>query len=132
MEIYVSNIPKGARATEVKKLLQETLRENIFRGLFDRMVSLGRFESGISVDIIKQTSKNGDGEYRYGRLVIKSEQLARMAMDLLEGSELRGNTLGIRPYAKRSSVNDRRRADWRSIEWKHTHRRLIERRHVLN
>lgn len=132
MEIYVSNIPKGTRVSEIKKLLRDTLRENIFRGLFDRMVSLGRFESGVSVDIVKQTSKSGDGEYRYGRIVIKSDRLARVAMDLLEGSELRGNTLGTRPYAKRSGVNDRRRADWRSIEWKHTHRRLVERRQVLN
>jgi hypothetical protein len=128
VEIYIGNIPKGTRAAEVKKLMRNSVKENIFTGLFNRIVNLGRLDKDVMIKIVKYKPKNGSNDYRYGRVNMKSERLAQASMGFLEGRALRGNRLQIRPFVTRSTDNDRRRPNWRDRDWKEEHRRVNERR----
>lgn len=128
MEIYIGNIPKGTRASEVKKLMRSSLKEHIFTGLFNRIVNLGRLDKDVKIKIIKYKPKNGGNDYRYGRVNMKSDRLAQASVGFLKGSAIRGNVLQIRPFVTRSDANDRRQPDWRENEWNKKQRRISERR----
>lgn len=107
MNIYIGNIPKGTRPSELKRLIKDSVRSNIFQRLYSRLIDLGRFDKGVNIDIHKQ--KNPKGPYRYGKLRFRSNRLGELALTALDGSKLRGKSLAIRPYIRRSKDNDARR-----------------------
>ena len=54
MEIYIGNIPKGTRPTELKKLLKESVKASVFTRMYEQAVALGRFDNDIEINIIKR------------------------------------------------------------------------------
>ena len=66
MNIYISNLPKGARSAELKKLVKESIRELVFSGVYNRASNLGRLDDGVQVKIIKNRDQQGRGNKRYG------------------------------------------------------------------
>lgn len=122
MDIYVGNIPKGTRPAEIKKLVKETFRGHIFTRIYDRMLSLGRFEQGIAININKKKGRAGG---RYGRIRFQSKRMGELALEILVGSELRGEGISVRPYVERSAENDRRQS---GSDWNGRNRRKKERR----
>ena len=126
MEIYVGNIPKGTRPGELKKLIKESVKQKVFPRLFDKIVASGHLDKGVGVKILK--ARSGNGPYRYGHIVIQSQGLGQLAMDVLLNAQLRGKDLSAREYFKRNRDNDRRTPYWRDISWDQTCRRVSERR----
>ena len=122
MDIYVGNIPKGTRPAEIKKLVKESFRGHIFERIYDRMISLGRFEQGMAVNI----KKHGHHGSRYGRIRFHSQRMGEFALEILRGSELRGAGISVRPYIKRLVANDRRQLT--KAGWDGPERRKKERR----
>ena len=47
MDIYIGNIPKGTRPTELKKLLKDSVKASVFSRMFEQAVALGRFDSDV-------------------------------------------------------------------------------------
>lgn len=107
MELYIGNIPKGARPTELKKLIKDTLRDSVFSGLFKRMDASGKLDNGIAVAIHNSKSDSADS-YRYGRVSVDSSNLARLVLDNMNGANLRGETLHAREIIARDIERDRR------------------------
>ena len=128
MHIYVGNIPKGTRPAEIKKLLRESCKEHVFSKLYEHMINQGTFEEGIDIDILRFKPHEDDEDYRYGHLNIAAQGLAQVAIEALDGCELRGSAISVRPYTLRKPHNDRRRPDWREIPWSGTCRRTSDRR----
>ena len=128
MQIYVSNIPKGTRPAEIKKLLRDSFKDHVFGKLYEHMLNRGAFEDDVDIDIVHHKPNGTNHDYRYGHLSISSKGLARVAIEALEGREIRGSTISARPYTPRESRNDRRRPDWRDVPWSGTCRRNSERR----
>ena len=130
MEIYIGNIPKGARPTELKKLIKETLRANVFEGMYERMAHMGRLEKGVTVAIHNARRNNSRKKrtYRYGRVNIESNNMARVIMDNMTGTSLRGKALKAREFIERKEDRDRRgsgdASTWRDSE----DRRIVDRR----
>ena len=122
MDIYDGNIQKGTIAAEIKKLVKESFRGHIFNKIYDRMLSLGRFEQGIAININKKKGRTGG---RYGRIRFQSQRMGELALEILVGSELRGKGISVRPYADRQQRNDRRQSEH---EWNGYNRRKKERR----
>ena len=54
MEIYVGNIPKGTRPSELKKLLKDSVKERVFKRMYEKALELGRFDENLDIRIIKQ------------------------------------------------------------------------------
>ncbi|MFV2058993.1 MAG: RNA recognition motif domain-containing protein [Thiohalomonadales bacterium] len=106
MNIYIGNIPKGTRPSELKRLIKDQIRPNIFQKLYSRLIDLGRFDQGVNINIHKQ--KNKRGPYRYGKLRFRSNRLGELALEVLDGCTLRGESLAIRPYIRRKKSNDLR------------------------
>jgi len=123
MEIYMGNIPKGTRPSEIRKLVKESFRGHIFDKIYDRMISLGRFEQGMAVNIKKIHSRGGG---RYGRIRFYSQRMGEVALEILRGSEIRGAGISVRPYIQRKTVNDRRQHS--TSNWNGAERRKKERR----
>jgi len=123
MEIYLGNIPKGTRPSEIRKLVKDSFRGHIFERIYDRMITLGRFEQGMAINIKKRHSRDGG---RYGRVRFHSKHMAEFAVELLNGSEIRGEGISVRPYVQRQTDNDRRLTE--SGNWKGRDRRKKDRR----
>jgi hypothetical protein len=126
MEIFVGNIPKGTRPAEIRRLIKDAVKEKVFQRLYDKMHSLGRFDDGVDIEIVKQKGRNGAGRYCY--LVIRSEALARLTLDALNNAEIRGKNLNTRKYVNRDPKKDRRAPNWRELPWEGKCRRVSERR----
>lgn len=106
MNIYVGNLPKGTRPAEIMKLIKESFRGHIFQGLYARMLDLGRFEAGVAVDIHQQRGRRG---HRYSKIHFRSERMGRVALEVMDGTQIRGMGLAVRAYVERQAENDRRR-----------------------
>ena len=126
MDIYVGNLPKGIRPTELKKLLKDSVRENVFTRLYEKAADLGRLDEGVDIAIHLLKPKRRK-QYRYGHIHISSQRLAPVALDALKDSRIKGKTLKIRPFVVRSAID--RRGD-SSSEWTDKSRRKGERRRL--
>ncbi|MCI0507932.1 MAG: hypothetical protein L0Z73_17740 [Gammaproteobacteria bacterium] len=131
MDIYVGNIPKGTRPGELKKLLKDSVRERVFKRLFDQALALGRFDNDVDIKVIKRKCVDKRGYYRFGQISIPSDRIAPVALESLKNSEIRGAKLEVRAFVKRKPENDRRVANWRERPWKGKSRRISERRKKL-
>jgi len=128
MDIYVGNIPKGTRPAELRKLLKDSVKKCLFRRVFNKVLSLGRLDNDVGIDIC--THKRGDANYRYGHVSIQSDRLAQVAFDSIDGSAIRGESLHIRKFTSRIPQNDRRTDHWHELPWLKTERRTADRRKV--
>lgn len=128
MDIYIGNIPKGTRPTELKKLLKDSVKASVFSRMYEQAVALGRFDNDIDVDIIKRKRFKKHGYYRYGHITIKSDRIAPVALEAMQDSKIRGSKLEVREFTQRNSDNDRRAEDWESKPWNRRQRRKSERR----
>ena len=128
MEIYIGNIPKGTRPTELKKLLKESVKASVFTRMYEQAVALGRFDNDIEINIVKRKRFKKHGYYRYGHVVINSDRIAPVALEALQDSKIRGSKLEVREFVERSSGNDRRSEDWDSKPWNRRQRRKVDRR----
>lgn len=128
MEIYIGNVPKGTRPVEIKKLIKNAVKENIFQRLFEKIDSIGQFENNMDVQIHK--TNGGNGKTRYGHVVVGSDRLGRVTVDSLAEAEIRGNCLQVREFITRATHNDRRSPNWRDLPWDQKCRRKNERRRV--
>lgn len=128
MEIYIGNIPKGTRPAELKKLLKDSVRENVFTRLFDQMLASGRFDNNVDVNIVKRKRFRKHGYYRYGHITVHSDRIAPVALDALKDRKIRGSELDVRVFSQRNPENDRRSPDWRDKLWNRKSRRKGERR----
>lgn len=68
------------------------------------------------------------GHVQWACLTFPTELEAYRAVKLLKGRELRGHQLTSHLWLERTSANERRRPNWRSIPWNGLERRAIERR----
>lgn len=128
MDIYIGNIPKGTRPTEIRKLLKDSVKANVFSRMYEHAVSLGRFDDDIEINIFKRKRFKKHGYYRYGHVVINSDRIAPVALEALQDSKIRGTKLEIREFVERNAENDRRAPDWESRPWDRRQRRKKERR----
>ena len=126
MNIYIGNIPKGTRPSELKRLIKDAIRNNIFQKLYSRLIDLGRLDNGVDIDIHKQRAQSGT--YRYGKLHIRSNRLGELALETLDGSTLRGESLAIRPYVRRNKSNDSRHTKSNTLTHDIQERRRCDRR----
>jgi len=128
MDIYIGNIPKGTRPTELKKLLKDCVKASVFTRMYEQAVALGRFDNDIEINIVKRKRFKKHGYYRYGHLVINSSRIAPVALEALQDSKIRGNKLDVREFVVRDAANDRRAADGDSKAWNRRQRRKGDRR----
>jgi hypothetical protein len=129
MELYIGNIPKGARTSELKKLIKDTLKENVFSRLFDRLAHLGRLDGGISIAIHTTVTRHDtEDKYRYGHIKVDSSNLARLLLENVGGASLRGEALSVREYIPRDTTRDRRCDTASAQHWQGGERRVAERR----
>jgi len=128
MEIYIGNIPKGTRPTELKKLLKESVKASVFSRMYEQAVALGRFDNDIEINIIKRKRFKKHGYYRFGHVVINSDRIAPVALEALQDSKIRGTKLEVREFVERNGTNDRRATDWESKPWNRRQRRKADRR----
>lgn len=126
MEIYIGNVPKGTRPGEIRKLIKNAIKDKVFPRLFEKLIATGQIDKGMGVKIRK--TKNTNGEYRYGHVVVDSSGLGKLTMDLLSNAQLQGNNLNAREFTLRNRDNDRRVADWQEPPSHFTCRRVKERR----
>ena len=120
MDIYVGNLPKGTRPAEIKKLIKESFRGHIFQGLYNRILNLGRFDRDMAVNIHKKSGRRG---YRYGKIHFNSDRMGLLALDILEGSRIRGMGLAVRAYAERTRDSERRVDTQTAAQWSGPERR---------
>ena len=132
MEIYIGNIPKGTRPTELKKLLKDSVKASVFSRMYEQAVALGRFDNDIEINIVKRKRFKKHGYYRYGHLIINSDRIAPVALEALQDSKIRGSKLEVREFVQRNSANDRRASDWESKPWNRRQRRKTDRRETAN
>lgn len=130
MEIYIGNIPKGTQPSELKKLLKDSVRERVFKRMFEKALELGRFDNDLEVNIVKQKRFGKRGYYRFGQISIQSNRIFAVALESLKNSQIRGSKLEIRQFIERNPENDRRDAKWRDMPWKGRSRRKAERRAI--
>jgi len=128
MEIYIGNIPKGTRPAEIKKLLKESIRPNIFQRLYDKIVSLGRLDNDVDIEIYTSKDKTRRKSYRYGQITIKSHRMGPVALEALHNTSIRGSVLNVRKLVVRKSANERRTTSSSDIPWTGKSRRKKERR----
>jgi RNA recognition motif-containing protein len=130
MNIYIGNIPKGTRPTELKKLLKESVRASVFSRMYAQAAALGRFDNDVIINIIKRKRFKKHGYYRYGHVDISSDRIAPVALDALQGSKIRNSKLEVREFVKRTQENDRRAIDWEAKPWNRRQRRKSDRREI--
>jgi RNA recognition motif-containing protein len=128
MDIYIGNIPKGTRPTELKKLLKDSVKASVFSRMFEQAVALGRFDNDVDINIIKRKRFRKHGYFRYGHMVISSNRIAPVALEAMQNSKIRGSKLEVREFTERSVTNDRRSTDGETKPWKRRQRRKSERR----
>lgn len=129
MDIYVGNIPKGTRPGELKKLIKDSVKERVFKRLYEQALALGRFDNEIEIKIIKRKRHGKRSYYRFGQISIPSDRIAPLALESLKHSEIRGAKLEVREFSDRKAENDRRAANWRELPWNGKTRRKGDRRH---
>jgi len=127
MNIYVGNIPKGTRPGELNKLVKDSVKERVFKRLYEQALALGRFDD-MEIKIIKRKREGKRGYYRFGQITIPSNRIAPLAFDSIKNSEIRGAKLEIRKFVERNPENDRRAPNWRELPWDGKSRRKRERR----
>ena len=125
MEIYIGNIPKGTRPSEVRKLIKDSVRDSIFNKLFDKIRDLGRLDDGIGIEILT-SNDNNNANSRYGRLVVTSHRLGQLTLNSLKTAQLRGQPLEVRVFISRDPENERRQLQ----NWNKKCRRLTDRRQM--
>ena len=126
MDIYIGNIPKSARAPELKILIKESIKQIVFKRLYEKALHLGRLDDGFDIHI-RQTGYLKK-KRRYGHIQVISNRLGPVILEALQTSTLRGKELQVREFTVRSSLNDPRAPDWQSIPWPQKCRRKGERR----
>jgi len=126
MDIYVGNIPKGTRPSELKKLIKKAIKNKVFPRLFEKIVATGQIDKGVGIKIHKNKTTNG--EFNYCHIVVESSGIGKLAIDSLLNAQLRGSCLNAREFVSRDQNNDRRAVDWREKPWKKRCRRQNERR----
>ena len=131
MEIYIGNIPKGTRPSELKKLLKDSVKERVFKRMFEKALELGRFDDDLEINIIKRKRFGKRGYYRFGQMSVQSNRIAPVALESMKNSQIRGNQLEIRQFVDRNPDNDRRSDNWPEQPWKGKSRRKGERREIL-
>jgi RNA recognition motif-containing protein len=126
MEIYIGNIPKSTRASELKKLIKDSVKKIVFKRLYERALHLGRLDEGIEIQILHtgQFKK----KRRYGHINVTSKRLGPVVLEALQTSALRGKELQVREFIQRSCTNDPRTSDWLTVPWSKKCRRKAERR----
>ena len=127
MDIYVGNVPKGTRPGELKKLIKDSVRERVFKRLYEQALALGRFDD-VEITINKRKRNGKRGYYRFGQITIPSNRIAPVALESLKNSEIRGTKLDVRAFVERKAENDRRAANWRELPWNGRSRRKRDRR----
>ena len=126
MEIFVSNLPEEIEASDLKNLLKDSLQKNIFRKLYNKIISQGGLDDDVSYSVFQKVF---DGEIRqYGHIGINSDKLASVAVESLQNMNYQGHDLTVREYLHRTDNNDRRDVAWREHSWLQAERRLVERR----
>lgn len=128
MDIYVGNIPKGTRSGELQKLLKDSVREGIFKRLYDQALALGRFDNDVEIKIVKRKRPGKHSYYRFGLISIPSDRVAPVVLEALKNSRIRNVKLNVRALVERKLGNDRRAINWRELPWKGKSRRKQERR----
>jgi len=128
MDIYIGNLPKGTRPTELKKLLKDSIKNVVFERVFAQAEALGRIDGNVDVQIIKRKKFRKHGYYRYGHINIQSQRLAPVALDAMVNTEIRGSKLEVREFVKRNPANDRRKPGWQDLPWNNRQRRKADRR----
>ncbi|WP_455209464.1 hypothetical protein [Kaarinaea lacus] len=128
MDIYVGNIPKGTRPGELQKLLKDSVKDRVFKRVYEQALALGRFDNDVEIKIVKRKHLTKRGYYRFGRISIPSDRIAPVALDSLKNSEIRGAKLEVRAFVERNEENDRRAPNWRELPWNGRTRRKRDRR----
>ena len=128
MDIYIGNIPKGTRPSELKELLKDSVKERVFKRMFEKAVKLGRFDDDLDIKIVKRKRFGKRTYYRYGQISVQSNRIAPLALDSLKNAQIRGNLLEVREFVDRNPENERRSTNWRELPWKGKSRRKAERR----
>ena len=128
MEIFIGNLPEHVDEEDVQKLVKNILEQNLFRKLFNSLMSKGDLDKrNASYRVIKKEShgivKN------FAHVGIQSEKLAKCIIDSVGRIRYRGQSLVAREYKHRAYINDRRDVSWRECPWSNDERRLFERRH---
>ena len=108
MDIYIGNIPKGTKPSELKKLLKERIKDCVFRRVYEQAAALGRFDKNIKIQIRKQKFLNRRGYYRFGHMNFLSDRIGQVALDSLDNAVIRGETITARKFVERDHANDRR------------------------
>ncbi|NOZ52433.1 MAG: RNA-binding protein [Gammaproteobacteria bacterium] len=128
MEIYIGNIPKGTRPSEIKKLLKDSIQPSIFQRLFDKIVALGQLDNDIEIEIHTNKNKPQHKPYHYGQMKIKSDRIGPVALEALHNTSIRGSVLKVRKFVARNTTNDRRATSLTNIPEAGNSRRQTERR----
>lgn len=128
MNIYIGNIPKGTRPSELRKLLKDSVKDSIFQRVFEHALALGRFDDDVDINIVKCKRFKKHGYYRYGHMIINSDRIAPVALESMKDSKIRGSKLEVRAFVERNPANDRRAANWQELPWNRRQRRKLDRR----
>jgi hypothetical protein len=94
------------------------------------LCELARVPAGAHLRIIKK--KNRDGELvRFALLKTTDSRQTHKLLGRLAGKRLLDGRLVAREYQSRVAGNERRRLDWRQLDWSGEERRCHERRSML-
>lgn len=107
MIVFISNLPAAVTAGD--------------------LAAAARLAAGTPVKVCKKQDGNG-GRYRYGLVHLESDRQGRKLIRRLHGTTMGGNRIEAREFGHRSASNERRRIDWRGVEWDGPERRRGERR----
>lgn len=94
------------------------------------LCALARVPTGSHLRIIKKKTRDGD-VVRFGLLQTADPKQAAKLMARLHGKRLLDAKLVVREYEPRVAGNERRRIDWRQLDWPGAERRQDERRSML-
>lgn len=111
MVIYIGNLPSSATEAD--------------------LCELARLPAGAHLRIIKKKVRDG-GLTRFALLQTTDDRQARKLLGRLAGKRLLDARLVAREYQSRVAGNERRRLDWRQLDWSGEERRQDERRSMLS
>ncbi len=111
MVIFIGNLP--AQATEMS------------------MCEFARLSAGTHLRLIKKKTRDGE-LVRFGLVQVDDARQARKLIAKLNGKPCIGHKLVVREYETRVAGNERRRLDWRNVEWQGEERRWDERRSMFS
>ncbi len=127
MEIFIGNLPGDINALDLKVLLNNTLRNNVFNKVYDKLISKGLLDKANSSFRICEKESQGHVSH-YGYIDIRSKKIAHVAIEMLDQVNFNGCDIVVREYRHRTYINERRNMKWRENPWCSEERRLIERR----